>query len=283
MKLLIIIISYIFFAPLIGGFLTGIDRRISARMQRRVGPPLLQPFYDVRKLFQKENVAVRRSQNYFVFFYLIFVVFVGALFFTGGDLLLIFFALTLADIFFVLGGFKTSSPYSHVGANRELIQIMSYEPMMLFTVIGMYMVTKSFNVSQIVMFKGPMIIYLLGIFIGLLYVITIKFRKSPFDLSMSHHAHQELISGITTEFSGKTLGLIEISHWYEKVFILGIVYLFFSFNPILAIIVGLATYFLEIFIDNSYARVKWQFMLKSSWIVALVFGLGNILVLMFIL
>jgi len=44
-----------------------------------------------------------------------------------------------------------------------------------------------------------------------LYILTIKFRKSPFDLSMSHHAHQEIVRGITTEFSGPALGLIEVT------------------------------------------------------------------------
>ncbi|MVD21715.1 NADH-quinone oxidoreductase subunit H, partial [Vibrio cholerae] len=67
----------------------------------------------------------------------------GALFFAGSDLLLVIFALTLAAIFFVLAACKASSPYSFVGAQRELIQMMAYEPMVLLTAIGMYMVTKS--------------------------------------------------------------------------------------------------------------------------------------------
>ena len=48
---------------------------------------------------------------------------------------------------------------------------------------------------------------------------------------MSHHAHQEIVRGITTEFAGPALALIEITHWYENVLLLGIVYLFFAFNP----------------------------------------------------
>ena len=65
---------------------------------------------------------------------------------------------------------------------------------------------------------------LIGIFIGFVFILTIKFRKSPFDLSMSHHAHQELVRGLTNRIShGRTLGWIEISHWYENVFLLGFV------------------------------------------------------------
>ncbi len=134
-------------APVVGGLLAGWDRRVSARMQSRRGPPILQPFYDVLKLWQKQNLAVCPSQNYYVLFFLLLVVFTGALFFAGADLLLVIFALTTASIFFVLGAYKASSPYSFIGAERELIQMMAYEPMVLLTAIGMYMVTKTFYVA----------------------------------------------------------------------------------------------------------------------------------------
>jgi formate hydrogenlyase subunit 4 len=122
-----------------------------------------------------------------------------------------------------------------------------------------------------------------GIFLGFLYILTIKLRKSPFDLSMSHHAHQELVKGMVTEMSGKTLAMIEIAHWYENMFLLGFVYLFFAWNvgwsPVLAVVICLLMYFLEIFIDNNYARVKWQLAINSSWIVAATLGFVNIIVL----
>ena len=63
------LIIYLVAAPVVGGILAGIDRRISARMQSRQGPPILQPFYDVMKLFQKESIVVRRSQNFYIFFF----------------------------------------------------------------------------------------------------------------------------------------------------------------------------------------------------------------------
>src|SRR5208337_3975459 len=104
------------------------------------------------------------------------------------------------------------------------IQMMAYEPMVLLTAIGMYMVTKSFAVDVIAGHGQLLVLTLPGVFLGFLYTLEIKFRKSPFDLSCSHHAHQELVRGITTEFSGRTLGMIEIAHWYENVFLLGWVY-----------------------------------------------------------
>lgn len=273
------LLIYLLAAPVAGCILSGLDRRLSARMQSRQGPPILQPLYDVLKLWQKEDVVVRRSQDFYIFFFLALIIFTGGLFFAGSDLLLVIFALTLAAIFFVLGAYKASSPYSFIGAERELIQMMAYEPMVILAAIGMYMVTKDFHVDAIAGHSQLLILRLPGVFVGFLYALEIKFRKSPFDLSCSHHAHQELVRGITTEFSGKTLAMIEIAHWYENVFLLGWVYLFFGALPALGLLAVAAVFFFVILVDNSFARLKWQIALKSSWAVAVLFGFGNILVL----
>ena len=273
---------YIILAPILGGLIAGVDRKVTARMQGRVGPPILQPFYDVLKLFEKENPVVTVTQNFYVLSYVVFMVVAGALFFSGGDMLLVIFAFTLSHIFLVLGAYASYSPYSHVGAERELLQIIAYEPMIIMTAVGMYMVTKSFFVSAIIAAPVPMILYLPGIFIGYLIVLTIKLRKSPFDLSTSHHAHQEIVKGVTTDFAGPNLGTIEIAHWYEYVFLLGVIWLFFAWNPVIAIAAILVAYFLEILIDNTMARVKWQLMLRSAWIIAGTLGLVNLGVLYYL-
>jgi len=269
-------IVFILLAPLAGGLVAGIDRRITARMQGRYGPPILQPFYDVGKLFEKEHIVVNETQVFYVICYFIFMIFTGALFFSGADLLLTIFALTLAQIFLVLGAYATYSPYSHIGAERELIQIMAYEPMVILAAVGMFVVTKSFNVSDIAASTLPVVLFIPGIFLGFLYVLTIKLRKSPFDISTSHHAHQEIVKGITTEYSGPSLGLIEIAHWYETIFLLGFVYLFFGFNPVIAVIAVVIVYLFEILIDNTNARVKWQLAMKSSWAIAAIVGVVNL-------
>ncbi len=272
---------YIVLAPLLGGLLAGVDRKLSARMQGRVGPPVLQPFYDVLKLFQKEKIIVNKFQNFNVILFFVFMVFTGSLFFLGGDLLLVIFALTLAGVFFALAGFSVNSPYCHVGAERELIQMMSYDPMIILVAVGIYQVTGTFRVDAIALYDEPLILYLPGVFLGYLHVLTIKLRKSPFDLSMSAHAHQELVSGLKTEFSGTTLALIEVGHWYENVLLLGIIYLFFSFNSIVGLTAMLVLYFFEIVIDNTYARFKWELTFKSTWVVTALFGAANIIILYF--
>jgi len=282
MSIIARIVLYIVLAPLVGGLIAGLDRKISAWLQGRVGPPLLQPFYDVMKLLNKENTVVNVSQKFYVFCFMIFAIFTGAIFFAGEDLLLVIFALTLANVFLVLGAYSTYSPYSYFGAERELIQMMAYEPMIILSAVGIYMVTGSFRVADIAFYDQLLIWKLPGVFLGLLYVLTIKFRKSPFDLSMSHHAHQEIVRGATTEFTGVELAMVEITHWYENIFLLGLVYLFFGANPVLAVIVALAVYFLELVIDNCTARLNWRITLDSAWLMAAVFGVTNIAVLYFL-
>ena len=282
-KTVISIIAYLILAPIVGGLLAGLDRKFSAKMQRRVGPPVLQPFYEVFKLFEKEDQTVTKVQDFYVLIFVVFVIVSGAIFFGGGDMLLVIFTLTLASAFLIIAAYSSNSPYAEIGAERELLQMMAYEPMVLMTVIGFYMCCGSFAVKDVLAGTSMPFLPMIGLFIGFLFILTIKFRKSPFDLSMSHHAHQELVKGLTTEFSGKTLGWIEVSHWYENVFLLGFVFLFFAngtvWGTVIGVVVALLTYFFEVVIDNSFARMKWQFAFKSAWIVALVFGVINIFVL----
>ena len=277
------ILLFLILGPVLGGLLAGVDRKLSARMQGRKGPPLLQPFYDLFKLFSKQVVVVNHVQDFLVGGFLIFIIFTGCLFFSGGDLLLVFFALTLAGIFFMMSACSANSPYSSMGAQRELMQMMAYEPMVLLVGIGFYMSTGSFAVSDIIKSGMSNILYLPGFFIGFVFILAIKLRKSPFDLSTSHHAHQEMVKGLTTEISGNILALVELSHWYENIFLLGVVGLFIInstwWSAVIAVVVCMAVYFLEIFADMVFPRVKWEFMLKSTWLITLVAGVLNMIVL----
>lgn len=281
-KTIICVIAYIVLAPLVGGLLQGIDRICSARMQGRFGPPVLQPFYDVLKLREKEDITVNHVQDFYVTCFFIFIVATGAIFFAGGDLLLVIFTLTTASAFLIIAAYSSNSPYAQVGAERELLLMMAYEPMVLITCIGFYLMDGSFDVASIVADNNMAFLPMIGIFCGFMFILTMKFRKKPFDLSMSHHAHQDLVKGMVTEFSGKTYALVEMAHWYENIFLLGMVFLFFAngtvWGTIIGIVVCLAAYFLEVVIDNSFARMKWQFAINSAWIVALILGVINLFV-----
>lgn len=283
MKLILDVILTLLAVPLAGGLLAGADRKITARMQRRRGPPLLQPFYDVAKLLGKESLAVSSMTRLYVALFLFFNVFAVLLFFVGQDILLCVFAFTLSCVFFAVAGYSSHSPYSFEGTERELLQIMCYEPMMLIAAFGYYKVAGSFEIAHAFALDKPIIIKLPLIFLGLLYVLTIKLRKSPFDLSMSHHGHQEIVKGITTEMSGGCLAMVEIAHWFESVFALAFVYLFFVYSApaswATAVVVCLLVYFLEIVVDNTFARFKWRLALQSSWLVVGATSVTNFIIL----
>lgn len=282
MQSILLGVLYVVLGPVIAGLLNGADRIVTARMQGRVGPPLLQPFYDLFKLFQKERIAVTTSGHFFLLGYLLFTMVAGVEFFIGGDLLIVIFALALGSVFFVMGAFAAGSPYSHIGAERELIQLMASEPMLLVAAMGFYVATGSFQVNDIVAFPSLAIVMLPGVFLGLVYILTIKLRKSPFDLATSHHAHQEIIKGITTEFSGAYLGVIELAHWYETILLFGLLSLFFCAIPWLGGLALVAVYFLEILADNTNARLYWQWVLRTSWAFTVVAGAGNLVALYYL-
>lgn len=272
-------LAYVLLAPLAGGLLAGVDRIISARMQRRVGPPVLQPFYDAAKLFSKGDVEVNGLQYPLVLCHLVFMALTGALFFIGGDMLLAIFTFTVASLFLVAAAFSSASPYSFIGAQRELIIILAAEPALIIAAAGIYKVTGSFSFLTAAASETALITRLPGVFLCLFYVLTMKLRKSPFDLSYSHHAHQEIVKGITTDLGGRTLALIEISHWYENIFLMGLVYMFFGSSVPLALAAVGVTYFLEVLTDNTNARVRWQLALSSAWIITLLLAGGNLLAL----
>jgi ech hydrogenase subunit B len=272
-----IAIAYVVLGPLLGGLLDGFDRVITARLQGRVGPPLLQPFYDLRKLFTRRIRPVNRLQLPLIASHLVFAVLTGVLFFYGSDILLIIFVLTLASIFLVLAAYSTGSPFSTIGADRELLLMTAYEPMIIIALVALFGVAKSFNFYEILSSAMPIYLYLPGIYLGLVFVLQMKLRKSPFDISASHHAHQELVMGLTADMGGPALGMVELAHWYESVYLFALVLLFFSSSWVSAIVGLSVTYSLIIFLDNVTARVKWQRALSIAWLVTLVAGAGNLI------
>lgn len=276
---------YLLLAPILGGLLSGCDRIISARMQRRKGPPLLQPFYDFLKLWGKQPIAVNKAEGFYIFGFLLFVLLTGTIFFAQGDILLVVFTLTMASVCLIIAAYAVDSPYSQIGAERELVQTMAYEPMLLMVALGFYLASGSFSVGDILTGAHMNILRMPGIFFGLCFILLIKFRKSPFDISMSHEAHQELIGGLKTEISGRTLAVVEIAHWYENVFLFGLVLLFFASDTWWTWLLGLAiceiVFFAEILIDNCCARIKWERMFTSTWLVGLMAGFLNIAFLMY--
>ena len=204
------VVLFLLLAPLAGCLLDGLDRIIAARMQGRKGPPLLQPFYDLAKLFSKQMIAVNSVQMLLNLSYLIFLAIAGSMLFAGADILMCLFMLSTADMFLVMAASSDSSPFSTLGAGREMIQIMAYEPMTLLLAVGFYLATGSFQVADIIRQPVSAVVTMPGFLLGLMFVMAIKLRKSPFDLSTSHHAHQELVKGLDNEMAGTTFEIMNI-------------------------------------------------------------------------
>jgi ech hydrogenase subunit B len=273
LRLLLVLIA----APIVGCFFAGVDRKLSAKLQGRIGPKLRQPWYDFRKLMAKENLVVNKYTNIYILFYLIFIIVSLVMLFLEMDLLMIIFVYTIANVALILAAMSTGSPYSRIGAAREAISMLAYEPILVLYIVGMYMLTGSFKISQLNGANAPLILYFPLVFISMLFIMSIKFKKSPFDFSSSHHAHQELVKGMFTDFSGPTMGIIEFAHWYEYVFLSGLMFIFWKQNFIMGTILSLFTFFFVIIIDNITARLSWEWMLKVTWTVIVGLSVVNIL------
>lgn len=281
MNIILKVILILILTPIVGCLIAGIDRVLTARLQHRVGPPLLQPLYDFLKLMSKENIVASKNQNTYILVYFMFVITSILMLFLQMDLLMIIFVYTIANVSLIIGGMSSGSPYAKIGSQREMMSMLSYEPVLIFFIIGMYMLTGSFNISGLNLASKPLIIYLPLIFISMLFIMSIKFKKSPFDFSTSHHAHQELVKGIFTEFSGPTMGLIELTHWFEYVFLLGLMFMFWKQNVVMGLIISIFTFLFVIVLDNITARLTWQWLFKVTWTIVIGLSIINILVIYF--
>jgi len=265
-------------APLVGGLVAGLDRVVTARLQSRMGPPLLQPFYDVGKLMSKVIPPASQWQGLFVRWALVASLASDVLLAAGGDVLMCFFIQAASACFVALGAFSGSSPYSKLGAQRELFQMLSYEPVFLVCVLCMAKASGGFDAysmmnagAQPLLYKMPLIIP------GLVFVLLVKMRKSPFDIAASHHMHQEVVRGVYTDYAGRDFALLEIAHWADVVVILWVTSFLWATGPLQMLAVALVALFVVIVIDNISARLTWRHMVKVAAPLALILATANLL------
>ncbi|MHB0869546.1 MAG: respiratory chain complex I subunit 1 family protein [Chloroflexota bacterium] len=273
---LLIVIATVVLGPIVGGFLFGVDRKLTARLQGRYGPPIVQPFYDFIKLWSKSRIVVNQSQMMYVFGYLLFTITALCLLALRQDMLIIIFVLAFGGVSLIMGAFSVKSPYSNFGAQREILQMVAYEPILMLAAVAIYLQSGSFMVSDIFKLQQPLLFSLPLIFVALLIILTIKMRKSPFDISASAHAHQEIVRGVYTEYSGPYLALVELTHWYELLLVLGIIGLFWATSIWAAMAIALAAFLLEIVVDNIEARMTWSWMIKFVWATGISLSVVNI-------
>ena len=272
-------VLFVVLAPVFGGILAGVDRRITARMQSRIGPPLLQPFYDFGKLLQKQARQVNPIAEPLILGHVGFMAAAGGLLIGGTDIIFVAFVFALAALFLVLAAGSVNSPFSHAGAERELIVLLASEPFFILMMAAVAKVAGASSYQGVLASATWVAPQLPGVLIAFLMVATIKLRKSPFDISTSHHPHQELVRGLTSDMSGRLLAYVELAHWYESALLCAFTVLLFNWSVPLGIAAFLVAYALEILVDNSTSRAKWQLVLRSTWVATLLFCGGNVLVL----
>jgi NADH-quinone oxidoreductase subunit H len=221
------------FAIMLGLFLTGLDRKIYARLQRRVGPPIYQSCIDVVKLSQKETV-IPKTANYTVFRLAPLLGFAGMLaaiaiipvagihsgLYQSGDLLVVLYLLSAPALALVIGASASGSPYSSIGLSREISIMLAYEiPMLIvfFTVgmrVGMEIgSTAIFSLYSIVNFQlsnGPLLLDLpmLPAFLAFLMCIPGTLGVVPFDIA---EAETEITEGPLLEYSGMGLAMFKLT------------------------------------------------------------------------
>ncbi|NJE61955.1 respiratory chain complex I subunit 1 family protein [Thermococcus sp. 21S7] len=221
--------AYVSLASLLWG---GIDRKLVARMQRRMGPPLLQPFYDFLKLVGKESIIPRDANRFFELAPVLALATSIALlaytplgfepiFGTKGDVILFIYLLTLIGFLRVVGAVSSGSPYAQIGAQREMIVLVSREgPMMLalFTILWRLSdlgVTKPFSMGTFYehnVWELGTPLSIIGTFI-LLFVfmawLASEIEVGYFDIP---EAETELAEGTMAEYSGRHLALFELAN-----------------------------------------------------------------------
>ncbi len=233
----VIIIAGSAILVLIGGFFgllyRGVDRKLVAHMQGRIGPPIVQPFRDVQKLLMKENIipqgAISWLFNAAPFLALVssgslllFIPLFGqpALLGRYGDVILVLYLLIVPSLAFVVGGFASSSPYATVGAQREMIVMMSYEAPLAVVVLAI-----AWHISQVTG-ANPFLLSTIGqyplwttvgplgfagtlLMLFSLGVVTVgEAAKVPFDVA---EAETEIAGGLLVEYSGRNLSMFYLS------------------------------------------------------------------------
>lgn len=224
------------FMAVTGGLLTWFDRKITARVQFRKGPPLLQPFWDFFKLLLVKETILPRHGSRFVFLLAPVLALFGAtmagLFIllplfnieTGfnGDIIVIFYLLTLPSFSYITGSLASGNPIAAVGASREMKLIISYELTFLLIVAAVIMKSgQEFDLNSIIAAQQtgkPFIGSISGVllFIAGLFCIQAKLGLVPFDMP---EAEAELASGIYIEYSGPPYAMIRLAK-YIMLFIL---------------------------------------------------------------
>ena len=229
----ILIFPGFLFCFLVGLFLSGVDRKIVARMQKRVGPPLLQPFYDFFKLCGKETIVPAAANKgmflaaplvglaSLIVLQLFIPVFNFTAFSTMADVIVILYLLLIPALAMIVGGAASGSPYAGVGLSREMVTVIACELPLVLVLLSIAKVVGNatgaglvLSVSEIVNFQlanGSLITHvsMIPAAIAFLLIIPGETGSHPFDTA---EAETEICEGLLAEYSGGPLAVFKLSH-----------------------------------------------------------------------
>ncbi len=271
------------FTAIIGLLLTWVDRKVSARVQWRVGPPWYQPFADFLKLLLKETTVPEGSPR-FLFLGapiismmgpIIIMVMLWNMNFSPrtsflGDLIVLIYLLALMPLAIIIGGSASKNPLSAIGASREMNLYFAYElPFLLILLIPVLKTGGSIKIGEIVSYQQSHqpILYSISGVIGIIVALICSQAKLgfvPFDIP---EAEQEIMAGPYLEYSGVGLALFKLSRamMFLVVPILLITLFWGGIANLWAIPKILLLILLIILIKNTNPRLRIEQALRFFW------------------
>ena len=281
------------FTSVFGLFLAGVDRKVVARMQKRIGPPIRQPMYDFFKLLGKETIIPHAANKIaflgapivgFVSLALI-MLFIPVFGFTAvsgsADLIVILYLITVPGVALIVGGSSSGSPYAGIGISREMVTMMAYElPFVLVLLAvarkvgGASLVFSMESISAWQASNGCLLFQwsMIPAAIAMLLVIPAEVGTQPFDVA---EAETEICEGPLIEYSGAALGLFKLntamkmfvmSGLFTSLFIGGIRTGFVVIDAILFVLIcTVVTIVCMSTIHAVTARLKIEHLFKFYW------------------
>ncbi|MBN2587445.1 MAG: NADH-quinone oxidoreductase subunit H [Candidatus Fermentibacteraceae bacterium] len=213
-----------FAATAVLGLVTSwIDRKVTARVQYRVGPPFLQPFIDIVKLLGKETlIPAGASKGTFLMAPVIGfagVIAASTLFWVNqffsngfmGDWVVAIYLLTVPSLSIIIGGFASRNPLASLGASREMKLVIAYELPFILAALVPVIRTGSISLSGIIEAQSGDIVasHASGIIALVVAVLCVQAKLAlvPFDIP---EAETEIVEGPLVEYSGPGLAIFKL-------------------------------------------------------------------------
>ena len=227
---MIYIFYFLFFGflltAIIGLLASWIDRKVTAKVQYRVGPPLLQPLIDIVKLLGKETLIPAGSSKITFLMApvigLASVILVSTLLWINniypaksflGDLIVVLYLLVIPSISIIIGGFASRNPLASLGSSREMKLILSYElPFILAILVAVIKSGFTFRLGEILTFQaqnGAFVRSWSGTLALIVAIICMQAKLAlvPFDIP---EAETEIVGGPLIEYSGSGLAIYRL-------------------------------------------------------------------------